>query len=492
MINFKHGRSIIFAYAGVAFPALIAFFLYPNLIKNLGIERFGALSLLLSVTIFFNSFDLGVGLAITRYVARFTARAANKFAVPRLVGHAIAVQLLIGIFIAGLLIAIHNATGALGSSSDEQLRVEFDGALMWVALSIPMALVAGVIRSALEGIGRFGLANALRAPASIGIFFAPIALSFYTDRIDILILAMLIVRIATTLVFLLIWFQIVGHDTPVQFKLINLKRHSQLLMTYGGWVMLGVVSGGLIVLGTLDRLIIANIVGISSVIQYSIPSDVITRLLLVPAAIASVLITIVTGAVATNPRNLADINRRAVGLVSGQVGPISALLIIHAERLLAGITGQPVSEAAVQILQGMAAGYFIHSLAHVAYCSLHAAGLPKAASSRHLIQLPFYAVGSLLLLSSDHINWLGWMWCIWAFIDLVMLLLLLRWLAPDQRPFSMLVDIGGVFWLVVIGASVWLSVGGPSILATFSYTIFLCILFVKNIILIAGRNNILD
>lgn len=427
------GRNILFAYLGVAVPALVALLLYPSLIRNLGVDRFGALSLVLSIAIFFGSFDFGVGLAVTRYVARLDGRNRSKEAIRRLVGHAIWLQSIIGILVAVFLLSVHQIWGLFRAPPGAGLTEEFNRALLWLAVSIPLALTAGVVRCGLEGIGRYGIANALRAPASIGIFAVPIATSFITTRIDILIFTMLVTRVATTLGFMIVWSTIIPCNASQRHSLINLRRHAKVLLNYGGWVMVGTAAGGMIVLGVLDRTLIARLLDVSTLIYYAVPSDVIIRGLLIPSAIASVLITALTKTVVANIQLAPKVHFNAMGVIASQVGPIVVLLVINADWLLGMLTHQPVAETSVQIFKGMATGYFIHAIAHVPYCGLQAAGAPKAASLRHLVQLPVYVIGSTALLLNDQFGLMGWLWCFWAMVDLLMLLFMVRRLAPLQH-----------------------------------------------------------
>jgi O-antigen/teichoic acid export membrane protein len=464
----SHGRSISFAYLGVALPALAALLLYPYLISNLGAERFGMLSLVLSIAIFFGSFDFGVGLAITRYVARFDSRIGARNGIRRLVRHAIWLQIGIGLLTGTLLLAIHKIWGLVQATSASGLHAEVDRALVWLSLSIPLALMAGVLRCAIEGVGRFGVANALRAPASIGIFAVPIAISFITPRIDVLTLSLLLTRMATTLLFLVVWSRIAPPGLTRPSRPASFRRQAKVLLSYGGWVMVGVAAGGLIALGVLDRVLIARLVDVAEVVLYAVSSDVIMRGLLIPSAIASVLLPVLTRTVASSAAQVPDIHRKAMRIVASQAGPIAMLLVLHAESLLGALTRQPVTTEASQILRGMATGYFIHALAHVPYCGLHAASAPRAAGLRHLIQLPFYAAASSALLLAGHLGVMGWLWCLWALVDLLMLFVLLHRIAPRQYGLSALGEPQIWIWAALLGLSHVLhaqSVGGAPRLA---------------------------
>ncbi len=184
------------------------------------------------------------------------------------------------------------------------------------------------------------------------------------------------------------------------------------------------------------------------------------------------------------------VHRGAMKLTAGQAGPIAVLLVIHAEELLALLTGQEVAAASVWILKGMATGYFIQCLAHIPYCGLHAAGKPSAAGFRHVVQLPVYAAGSFLLLLSGNIQWLGWMWCLWALIDLLMLFVLLRWLTPEQRAFEALANPRVLIWFVALGLAIFLSEQYETHAIMILISLFVSAIFSWNILRMASSRTI--
>jgi O-antigen/teichoic acid export membrane protein len=448
-----HGRSIAFAYFGVALPALVGLLLYPKLIHNLGPERFGALSLVLSIALFFSNFDFGVGLAVTRFIARLDGRNGARGGIRRLIRNAIWLQMAIGLMTGGLLLSVHHIWGFLRTDLSTGLHEEFNVAILWLSISIPLALIAGVVRNGFEGIGRFGIANALRAPASIGVFAVPIALSFFTTSIDALTLALLLTRVVTTVSFVFIWSRFSPPEIHRSSRMIDFWRQSKVLLSYGGWVMVGVAAGGLIVMGILDRILIARLVDIAAVVYYAVSNDVIVRALLIPSAIASVLLTVLTRTFVAHHGQVPYFHRQATQVMADQVGPIAVLLVLNAKPLLGMLTGKPVPEDAVWILQGMATGYYIHALAHIPYCALHAAGAPKAAGFRHLVQLPAYATSSAALLLTGYIGLMGWLWCLWAVIDLLMLLVLMQRFTPQQHILPAITQPRVLAWVALIAFS---------------------------------------
>ena len=62
-------RNTVLNLIGQAGPLAIAIFTMPILIRGLGIDRFGVLTLVWLVIGYFSLFDLGIGRALTKFVA---------------------------------------------------------------------------------------------------------------------------------------------------------------------------------------------------------------------------------------------------------------------------------------------------------------------------------------------------------------------------------------------------------------------------------------
>ncbi|MBY0432175.1 MAG: oligosaccharide flippase family protein, partial [Rhodospirillales bacterium] len=63
-------RGTAFNVAGFAVPALVGLVCFPFLMRGLGIERFGMLALSWTVIGYAGLFDLGLGRALTRFMAQ--------------------------------------------------------------------------------------------------------------------------------------------------------------------------------------------------------------------------------------------------------------------------------------------------------------------------------------------------------------------------------------------------------------------------------------
>ena len=70
-------RNWAFNLLGQGLPLVVGLFTIPWLLRYLGVERFGVLSITWAVLGYVGQFDLGLGRATTRYVADSLGRGAN-------------------------------------------------------------------------------------------------------------------------------------------------------------------------------------------------------------------------------------------------------------------------------------------------------------------------------------------------------------------------------------------------------------------------------
>lgn len=427
------GRNLLLAYGAVGVPALFALVLYPRLIANLGPERFGVLAALLSITAFIGSLDFGIGFAVTRHTARLDARRGGRVKIGRLVSNAQLTMLLIGALFGGSLIGAQSIWGLIGRPVDPQFQVELELSVIWLALSVPLSLVAGTTRAALEGIRLFSHANLLRTSMAMSTFALPVLVSYFTADISLICASIFVSRVLSGVAFYGVWRKKIGlWDSRTDARRTFL-RHSSHLVRYGGWIMVGSTVGGLITTGVFDRFVIGRFADPSDLFAFVVPSDLIVRCLLIPAAIASLVMPLLARTMSSDRHAVYTLQARGLRLTAAHVGPVSMFIIAGTDTILELLTGTVPSPGTRQIMFGLATGLFWNSLAHVFFARLLAEGVPRAAALRHLLQFPAYSCASFVMVSKGHVAWLGWLWSLWALTDLGMLRVMVHRL-PAQVP----------------------------------------------------------
>jgi len=106
------------------------------------------------------------------------------------------------------------------------------------------------------------------------------------------------------------------------------------------------------------------------------------------------------------------------------------------------------------VLQAMALGLYVHAVAHAPYAALQALGRPNHAALRHVVELPFYAVASYLLVRNGRVEFLGALWTAWTLADMAILVWLVRSLRPDVRRAQAGLGVRFAFWAAALGAAI--------------------------------------
>ncbi len=152
-------RNIFSNWLGFIVTAIVAFFLSPFIVRHLGDSGYGIWTLTMSLTGYLGLLDLGVRGAVTRYVAKFHAQAADEDA-SRVVSSGLTIFLAAGAI--AILVAVGIALLAVGHLKiPDSYRVVARVVLILTGLNIAVSLISGVFGGVVAALQRFDLQNAL-------------------------------------------------------------------------------------------------------------------------------------------------------------------------------------------------------------------------------------------------------------------------------------------------------------------------------------------
>src|SRR5258708_2252002 len=169
-INLTDGRLLasntMWNLLGQLLPMAVAVLAIPPLVRALGLDRFGVLSLAWIVVGYFSLFDLGIGRALTKLVADKLG-ANDEHSIPPLVWTSLLLMLLLG-GLGGLITqAISPMLVHTGLKIPALLQGEALRSFSLLALSIPVVTITSGLRGILEAQQRFRALNLIRIPMSI-------------------------------------------------------------------------------------------------------------------------------------------------------------------------------------------------------------------------------------------------------------------------------------------------------------------------------------
>lgn len=403
---------------GNVLPLLAAALAMPYLLQQLGLERFGLLTLAWVLIGYFGLFDLGLGRALTKLVAERTGR-ETAAELPSLCSTGLVGASAMGVA-GGLLVALLAwGWGSHLGGPTPALRDEAVQSLLIIALGIPPTVTSTALRGILEGQQRFKLLMALRTPAGVLFYAAPCISAFFTPRLDAALAAMVLTR----------WLMLLAFWWPCarSMKLAWVHAHRRWLaplLQMGGWLTVSSVVGPVIVY--VDRFVIGGLLSAAALAHYAAPFEMVSRLLVLPVALAGALFPALAAVQGASLQAGQAMRRQAVQLTLAGVLPAVLLGAVFAGPLLQAWMGAEFAAAGARAMQILLLGFAFNAVAQIPFAALHGHGLAKQTALLHLVELPLYLVALWALVSAYGIEGAAAAWAARGALDLLALVLLLR------------------------------------------------------------------
>jgi O-antigen/teichoic acid export membrane protein len=372
---------------GLVVPLAVGFVTIPMVVRALGTERFGILSLVWVVFGYFGLFDLGLGRTTTRYVADCLGR--NEPAkLPGYLWTTVALQMAIGIAAAGLshlaapLIVRRILNIPAGFEAETILTLRLVG---W---SLPVMFVASSFRGVLEAAQRFDLVNAVKVPLNVLFYVLPlagVALGFALPGIVVLL-------VLSRAAALLVWGGLAFRILPaLRTKPVPRRELVRPLFSFSGWLGL---SGILYAVTTsLDRLIIGSIITVEAVTFYSAPYEALNRIGVVPGSLSMVLFPAFSLLDAGGHQDRSEtLFARSSKFLLLSTGPVFILLLFFACDFLRLWLGPDFAVQSTFVVQVLAAAFLLNTISAVPSSYLIGIGRVDLAPKYQTFELVAFAV----------------------------------------------------------------------------------------------------
>lgn len=370
-------------------PILVAVFSIPALIKVLGTEKFGILTLAWMVISYFSLFDLGLGRALTQLVAEKIGSGDNKD-LPALIWTASLLMLVLGVI--GMLCLgivtpwlVYNIL-----KISKTIQLETLHCFYLLAASIPIVTSTSGFAGILSAWQRFDLLSIVRIPMGLFTFIGPLLVLPFSENLFIIILVLVLGRIVAWLIH--IWLCL--HVMPSLGNEVKFERKLLVpLLRFGGWMTVSNILDPLLL--SIDRFFIGAFVSITAVSYYATAYELGNKLLLIPTAILNVLFPAFAANYLENKKRTLTLFNRGVKYIYICMFPLSLIVINTAYISLKLWLGNDFAVNSSPILQLLTLGIFIDSLAYVPWAFLQGIKRPDLPAKINMVELPFYLIALL-------------------------------------------------------------------------------------------------
>jgi len=433
--HLMHGRllarNVIWNLIGNGAPILVAVFCIPLLIRGLGTDRFGVLTLVWALIGYASLFDLGLGRALTQLVAKKLG-AGDEREIPALAWTSLLLMLLLGLVGAAVVVLtspwlVHRVLHIPGALQAETLR-----SFYLLGLSIPVVINTAGLRGLLEAHQRFGIISALRIPLGVFTFAGPLLVLTFSKSLVPVVATLVAGRVLAWIAHLLVCLRVL----PELGRSIAWEQSAVgPLLRSGGWMTVTNVVGPLLV--TLDRLLIGAVVSMAAVAYYATPYEVVTKVLGIPGALTGVMFPAFSTGFVQDRERMALLFGRSVKSLFLVLFPVMLCTIALAQDGLKLWLGAEFAQHSFRVLQWLAVGVFVTSLSFMPFSLLQGVGRPNLTATLHLIELPLYIGLLWWLISVRGIEGAAMAWTARGVIDALLMFWLAKRFLPGKNPVRM-------------------------------------------------------
>lgn len=419
-------RNVVWSLLASGAPVLVAVPVIPLLIRNLGTDRFGILTLAWALTGYASLLDLGLGRALTQLVAKKLG-AGEAHEVPELFWTSFLLMVIFGLLGAVTLIGLSPWLSHHILKIPPALQTEAVRAFVLLGLSLPIVIASTGLRGFLEAHQRFDLVSALRVATGVFTFAGPLLVLPFTQRLE----PVVGILIAGRFVGCLANFWLCLRVAPELRQGVIWNRLSAgPLLRFGSWMTVTNIVGPLMV--SLDRFVIGALLSVAAVTYYVTPYEVVMKLLLIPAAVVGVMFPAFSASYVNDKSRAAMLYTRSVKYVFLALFPIVLLTVGFAANGLTIWLGTEFALHSTRVVQWLALGVLSNSLALVPFNLIQGVGRPDLTAKLHLLELPLYLIALFWLIRTNGIEGAAVAWSIRSTVDSVVLFVTARYFLRER------------------------------------------------------------
>lgn len=395
---------------GYVIPTLIAIPAMGYMARRLGTELFGVYTLVIAIVGYAGIFDIGLTRAIVREVAIYRNKLDER---KKIISTATTFLLLFSCFGAFCIyVSVPKILHLLNISSNNYQDVA--ASLRILVWTIPAFLLNQLWLAILEGDERFAILNIQRSFSSSIIAGLPAVFVIISPSLVSAIIGLTVGRLVSLIVaFIIVRKEIIG--ARLKFCRETFRR----MIFFGGWITVSNIISPIMVY--FDRFVISGILGAKNVGYYTAPSEIVSRLALLPGALSRAVFPRLSAS-KSHQELIKNIKVSYVVMILGCL-PIMILGILFSKEIIGLWLGNEYAMYSSEIFQVLLLGFFFNSIAHVPFTIIQSLGKAKYTALLHCVEVMPYVL--LLYFCVDKFGVIGaaYAWTIRVFADCVLLAL---------------------------------------------------------------------
>jgi O-antigen/teichoic acid export membrane protein len=404
---------------GTGLPLVLGIVTIPQILGALGMVQFGLLTLIWSAVGYFGLFDFGLGRALTQRIAAM--RATGETLDMEEIAQGLWLVVIFGLLGAGIMhfLGLYYVVEVLDLYGDN-LAIACT-AVVVSAWSIPMVTLSSGLRGILEGMEAFKQAGLLRGLLGTLNFLLPWLIVVMGHCSLVWMVWSLVLARCLNVGIILWWLRTVLNRR--MFFVAPKWEKAKSLFRFGVWMTISNVVGPFMV--AADRFLVASTLGTGLLAYYTVPQDAVLRLLVLPAAWATIWFPRFTRAgVADLQLSLRPELYRGMRVVFWVMLPLCLMLGVFAQCLLGFWLNESFALAATSVSQVLLIGIFLNAMAHLPLAAIQATGGVDLTAKLHVFELLLFVPSLFYAVAHWGLMGAAWAWTARTAIDFVILFII--------------------------------------------------------------------
>ena len=378
-------KNTIYNILGYGIPLIFALVLIPPLIKGLGTERFGVLNLAWIIIGYFSFFDFGIGKGLTKVIAEKLGLNQTKN-LPEIFWSALFLMFVVSAFISLIILFFVPSLVNIFKISNN-LQQEVLNTFYVLAFAIPVVSTTAGLRGVLEAHQKFGIINIIRVFLGIFTFLIPLLCLILTDSLFWIVFSLVFIRIIIWIIYLFLCFNVNNaFRKHIKFDINAIKP----VLKFSAWITIANIIGPVILYS--DRFLIGALISAVAITYYATPFEIVTKLLVIPSALAGVLFPVFSASFFNKPEMSRKILIRGIKFIFLIIYPSVFLIVTFAFDGMKLWLGEKFAVQSSFVLQFLAIGILMNSLSLIPNNFFQGIGKPKIPTLINMVELPFYIV----------------------------------------------------------------------------------------------------
>jgi O-antigen/teichoic acid export membrane protein len=364
----------------------------PFVLHRLGVEAYGILSIITVVAGYLAFLDLGLNVAVIRFIAAHDAK-GERDEINRITATALAVFSVMAMLAGGAMLVSADGLARL-LSVPEPMQHDAALALRLGGISFGLNLVMGVFSAVPRALQRFDVVNALNVViGTLQIGVTVVLLMFGWGLLAVMVWSC--VLSAASLIVYAITAKKILPTTSLRPRFEAEKFRE--LYRFSGFVMISNFTG--VAAGHSEKLLLGGLAPIAQVTFYTVPFNIVSRVqMLIPSNLFAVLFPAFSAMSVTDKREtIQEAYLRAFKFILLAVAPVTILLVFFGSDLLRVWIDGEMARNGGPPLAVLAVAVFINAPAWVSVTMGQSLGRPALVAAAQVVHLLVLIASGLIL-----------------------------------------------------------------------------------------------